>query len=101
MSIKGVDKNDTRKTWWVYMVRCADGTIYTGCTTDLKRRVRQHNGEIRGGAKYTAARRPVTLAGTCEAVNRSVAQSIEMQLKKLPRAEKLAWCHSHRISDDT
>jgi putative endonuclease len=101
MSHKGEDKNPRLKIWWVYMVRCADGTIYTGCTTDLGRRVRQHNGELRGGAKYTAARRPVRLIGTCQADGRSSAQSIEMKLKRLTRSEKLRWCEAHRIVDDT
>lgn len=101
MSIKGDDKNSTQKTWWVYMVRCADGSIYTGCTNDLVRRVRQHNGELCGGAKYTAPRRPVFLIGSCAVENRSVAQSVEMQLKQLPRADKLLWCETHRIIDDS
>jgi putative endonuclease len=100
MSHKGEDKNPRLKIWWVYMVRCADGTIYTGCTTDLRRRVRQHNGELRGGAKYTASRRPVRLMGTCQADDRSSAQSIEIKLKRLTRAEKLSWCESHRIDND-
>jgi len=78
--------------WWVYMVRCADGTLYTGVTTNLQRRIRQHNGTIKGGAKYTASRRPVVLAGACKAVDRSNAQKVEASLKRLIRSEKLAWC---------
>jgi putative endonuclease len=48
--------------WCVYMLRCADSTLYTGVTTDVSRRVAEHNSGIKGkGAKYTAARQPVTL----------------------------------------
>jgi putative endonuclease len=78
--------------WWVYMVRCADGSLYTGVTTSIERRIRQHNGDIRGGARYTASRRPVVLAGACKATDRSNAQKLEASLKRLMRSEKLAWC---------
>ena len=47
--------------WWVYLVRCSDQTLYSGVTVDLTRRVRQHNGELVGGARYTRGRRPVEL----------------------------------------
>ena len=46
---------------YVYLVRCADDSLYCGWTTDLKRRIDAHNGHISGGAKYTRGRRPVTL----------------------------------------
>ena len=85
----------TGVVWWVYMVRCSDGTLYTGVTTDLVRRIRQHNGQIRGGAKYTAPRRPVILAGACKAIDRSNAQRLEASLKRLMRREKLEWCQLH------
>ena len=78
------------------MVRCADGSLYTGCTTDLGRRERQHNGEIRGGAKYTASRRPVITIAACQSPDRSQAQRLEAQLKRLARAGKLEWCEKHR-----
>ena len=76
-------------SWFVYLVKCADGTFYTGVTTDLVRRVRQHNGEIVGGANYTRARRPVALAW-CEACeNRSVAQQgISSPSRLAPRKNK-------------
>ena len=50
------------KKHYVYILRCADGTLYTGYTTDVAKRVCVHNGEGRGGAKYTRSRRPVFLA---------------------------------------
>ena len=47
--------------YYVYILKCNDDTLYTGITNNLERRIRQHNGEIRGGAKYTRNRRPVEL----------------------------------------
>lgn len=78
--------------WYVYIVRCADGTLYTGVTTDLVRRVRQHNGEIRGGAKYTSTRRPVVLVGAERHPDRSSAQKREYRIKRMSRKRKLALC---------
>ena len=75
-------------SWFVYLVRCSDGTFYAGVTTDLQRRVRQHNGEIVGGANYTRARRPVALAWCEECENRSVAQQREYSVRHLSREEK-------------
>jgi len=74
--------------WIVYILRCADGTLYTGVTTDLERRIAEHNRGI--GAKYTAARRPVQVCYRESAANRSVAQSREAAIKRLSREQKLA-----------
>jgi putative endonuclease len=73
--------------WHVYILRCADGTLYTGITTDPCRRVEQHNAGV--GARYTAARGPVTLAYCETAPDRSSAARRESAIKKLGRAEKL------------
>ena len=75
-------------SWFVYLVRCSDGSFYAGVTTDLERRVRQHNGEIVGGANYTRARRPVALAWYEACENRSVAQQREYSVRRLSRREK-------------
>ena len=75
-------------SWFVYLVRCSDGSFYAGVTTDLERRVRQHNGEIVGGSNYTRARRPVALAWYKECENRSVAQQREYSVRRLSRREK-------------
>ncbi len=73
----------------VYLLSCADGTLYTGVTTDIERRVAEHNGSAKGAA-YTKARRPVKLMYTEEAPSRSVAQKREYELRHVPRIEKLA-----------
>ncbi len=75
--------------WFVYILSCADGTLYTGITTDLGRRVREHN-EGKSAAKYTRTRRPVTLVFHKRHRTRSKAQMTEAALKKLSRAEKLS-----------
>ena len=72
--------------YYVYILRCADGTLYTGSTTDPQRRLAQHN---RGtGAKYTRSRRPVELVYTEQAQSWSGALKREAAIKKLRRGEK-------------
>ncbi len=76
--------------WFVYMLRCADDTLYTGVTTDLARRVQEHNGKGAKdrGAKYTKARRPVKVWYQEAVIGRSAAQKREAQLRKLSKVEK-------------
>ena len=76
-------------TWFVYILECADGTLYTGVTTDVTRRIRQHNGELAGGARYTSTRRPVRLRYHQPTDSRSHAQQLEYQIKQMSRKEKL------------
>ena len=78
--------------WFVYMLRCADGTLYTGITTDVDRRVAEHNGDSGLGARYTRSRRPVTLAYVEPARDRAEAARREAAIKQLDRARKLALC---------
>jgi putative endonuclease len=73
----------------LYMLRCADETLYTGITTDLERRLKEHN-HSKVAAKYTRARRPVTLVYSKTFRDRSGASIAEAALKKLTREEKLA-----------
>ncbi|MDJ0878068.1 MAG: GIY-YIG nuclease family protein [Halieaceae bacterium] len=75
--------------WHVYLLRCCDGSFYTGIARDLERRLRQHNGELAGGARYTRGRRPVELAWSEPCADRGAAQSREAEVRKLPRSEKL------------
>jgi putative endonuclease len=76
--------------WWVYLLRCADDSLYTGVARDPERRLRQHNGELAGGAAYTRGRRPVQLLWSEACADRSAAQRREAAIKRLSRAEKLA-----------
>jgi putative endonuclease len=76
--------------WQVYLLECADGTLYCGVTTDLLRRLAEHNGEAPGGARYTSSRRPVRLAASLEVAGRSEALALEWRIKKLKRPQKLA-----------
>ncbi len=75
--------------WHVYLLRCADGTLYTGVTTDIARRLEEHN-QSPLGAKYTRARRPVKLVYSANFPTRSEASKEECRIKGLSRAGKLA-----------
>ncbi len=81
--------NIPQADWSVYILKCADGTLYTGIARDLARRLRQHNGEITGGPKYTSGRRPVDLLWSEPATDRSAAQVREAAIKNLSRGDKL------------
>jgi putative endonuclease len=73
----------------LYILKCADKSLYTGITTDLKRRVGEHNSS-KLGARYTASRRPVKLVYSKKFKNRSLASIAEAKIKKLSRSAKLA-----------
>jgi putative endonuclease len=72
----------------VYIVECADQTLYTGWTTNLEQRLKAHNAGH--GAKYTRSRRPVRLVYTEEQPDKQQAIRREIEIKRLPRAQKLA-----------
>ncbi|TNE47313.1 MAG: GIY-YIG nuclease family protein [Deltaproteobacteria bacterium] len=74
--------------WFLYVLECADQSLYTGITTDVERRVEEHNSSPKG-AKYTRARRPVRLVYVAEYPNRSEATKEERAFKRLRRREKL------------
>lgn len=76
--------------WYVYIVRCADETLYTGVATDPVRRVNEHNQDDRLGARYTRARRPVQLVYSEVCTGRSQAQQREYAIRKLSRVQKEA-----------
>ncbi|VAW74941.1 COG2827: putative endonuclease containing a URI domain [hydrothermal vent metagenome] len=80
-------------SWYVYIVRCVDNTLYTGIAIDLDKRLGEHNNDNKKAAKYTRARRPVELvySETCE--SRSVAASREFAIKRLNRNEKEKMIH--------
>jgi putative endonuclease len=77
------------KQWYVYLVECSDGSYYTGITTDLTRRLNEHNYSTKRGAKYTRSRRPVTLLGWYCCHSQSDALREEYKIKKMKRQDKL------------
>ena len=76
-----------RKKWYFYVLSCSDKSLYTGVTTDVERRLKEHNDKK--GAKYTRSRLPVTVLYYREVENRSLAQKMESAFKKLSRKQKL------------
>ena len=88
-------KSSTKKSHYVYVLRCADDSLYTGYATDLVKRLAEHNGEVSiasarsAGAKYTRGRRPVELVYQEKFKNRSEATQREYAIKQLSRSEKL------------
>ncbi len=78
----------TLQSWFVYLVRTGKGVLYAGISTDPARRLRQHSGELAGGAKALRGKGPLTLVWQYQAPNRSVASLWEYQLKQLKKADK-------------
>lgn len=76
--------------WFIYMVRCADDSLYTGITKDVARRIHEHNSDDALGAKYTKARRPVVLVYQEPCESRSSASKREYEIKQLDRKGKEA-----------
>jgi putative endonuclease len=77
-------------SYFVYIVKCIDDTMYTGIATDVEKRIAEHNSPDGKGAKYTRSRRPVKLVYAEAIATRSSAQSREYAIKQLSRAGKLA-----------
>ena len=78
------------KNWKLYVLQCADDSLYTGITTDLDRRLQEHNESPRG-ARYTRSRRPVKLVASWSCENHSRAAQAEYAFKQLRRKQKLNW----------
>ena len=76
------------KTWYVYVLRCADNSLYTGITLDINKRLDEHNGIEKNGAKYTHARRPVQLVYQESSNSRSEACKREHAIKNLKKSQK-------------
>lgn len=83
--------------WFVYILQCRDGTLYTGITTDVERRLHEHNSTNRA-AKYTRSRRPLELVYQTACKTRSEAASLEYQTRKLAKAKKLELIANYKIS---
>lgn len=83
----------------VYILECSDGTYYIGRTNNLENRLRKHNGEIAGGAKYTRSRRPVNVVYTefCDTMGDALKR--EHELKQLTRSQKKSLIHESANAD--
>ncbi len=79
---------DKPDKWVVYILRCADDSLYTGITNNIEKRLQQHNGEQKNGAKYTRSRQPVTLVYSESTDSRSAASKRESAIKSLSRLKK-------------
>lgn len=76
--------------WWVYLIRCGDGSLYTGIATDVDRRFGEHESQGPKGAKYTRGKLPLELVYRREEGTRSEACKEELRIKSLTRRQKLA-----------
>ena len=82
------ESKKAKPSWYVYILKCADNSLYTGITVDVERRIDEHNHDNKLAAKYTRARRPVKLVYQEKFKTRGLATKREMAIKKLKRAEK-------------
>lgn len=76
------------KQWFVYILRCADNSLYTGVTLDVNKRLDEHNGINKNGAKYTHGRRPVKLVYQEASISRSAACKREYAIRRLNKPQK-------------
>ena len=79
-----------QNNWWVYLLECKDDSLYCGITNNLEKRLKQHNGEIKGGAKYTRSHLPCKLVYKEASPSRSEASQREAVIKKMSKDEKQA-----------
>ncbi|MFT4965891.1 MAG: putative endonuclease, partial [Colwellia sp.] len=87
LKTRNMTKRSETGAWWVYLLRCNDNSLYAGVTTDIHRRLDEHNNS-KLGAKYTRARRPVSLAYLEAASNKSTACQKEYQIRHLTKFKK-------------
>ena len=88
-------KKAPKKLHFVYILRCADDSLYCGSTVDLKERLHKHN-HLKSGAKYTRARRPVTLAYSERVMSFAKARSREAEIKRMTKPQKEAFLKRKR-----
>ena len=84
------------KKYYVYIVECSDGTYYTGYTTDISRRIDEHNYSTKKSAKYTRSRRPVRLLYYEEYASVSDALKREYKIKKLSKKQKITLVNTNK-----
>ena len=80
----------TQNNWLIYILECRDGSLYCGITNNLEKRLKQHKGEIKGGAKYTRSHWPCKLVYKEKSASRSEAAQREVVIKNMSRDEKQA-----------
>ena len=80
----------SENNWIIYLLECGDKSLYCGITNDLERRLKQHRGETKGGAKYTRSHHPCRLVYQEESLSRSKALQREAVIKKMTKEAKLA-----------
>ncbi|MBE6842379.1 MAG: GIY-YIG nuclease family protein [Ruminococcus sp.] len=73
---------------YIYILRCEDRSLYTGITTNLVRRIRQHTGKIKGGAKYTVSHKVIFIEAVWFTDDKQTARKLEYRIKKLSKASK-------------
>jgi len=77
-----------QNNWLIYILKCRDGSLYCGITNNLEKRLKQHKGELKGGAKYTRSHNPCKLVYKEKSASRSEALQREIVIKKMSRDEK-------------
>ena len=90
---------DTSRTWWIYILRCGDGTLYTGIALDVPARLAQHRSGR--GARYTRGREPLELVYQEASLDRSAATRREAAIKRIPRRGKLELIRLHSMGMPT
>ncbi len=84
------------KIWTVYLLECGDKTLYCGITNNLENRLKQHTGELPGGAKYTRSRKPLKVVYQEGVGTRSEALKRELSIKKMSRKAKLSLLRNYK-----
>ena len=88
VGVRSISAKRGAMAYSLYILRCADGTYYTGIAKDVARRLSEHNGLLGNGAKYTSGRRPVEIVYEASFPSRSEALREEMRVKRLTRSQK-------------
>ena len=85
-----------QKKWLIYILECRDGSLYCGITNNIEKRLKQHSGEIKGGAKYTRSHQPCKLVYKEESASRSEALQREVIIKKMSKVKKQTLINSFK-----
>ncbi|MDD6881306.1 MAG: GIY-YIG nuclease family protein [Firmicutes bacterium] len=86
--------------YYTYIIRCTDNSLYTGITTDIYRRFKQHKGIIEGGAKFMRGHTPVRIEAVWQSPDRKSASKLEYRIKKLTKAKKEELISAKMITKD-